>query len=157
MVRIALDDPLFATYCVSACIMILKVVSMSWLTVIRMMQESAGFRAPEDLRKTLLNPKPNAEQTKPNERVERVRRIQMNDLENVPFFLIGAFLWMLTEPSLFVAQCVMYGYVGSRLMHFMVYFTAQTHDMRATFWTIGSVLLIYMAGSTLYTALQYAF
>jgi hypothetical protein len=42
-------------------LMILKAVSMSWLTVIRMMQVKGGFRSPEDLRKTPFNPEPNPE------------------------------------------------------------------------------------------------
>lgn len=33
------------------------------------------------------------------------------------------------------------------------YFTVQTHDMRATFWTIGSLILIYLTGHTLVVAL----
>src|SRR5688572_27094784 len=87
MDTLSFDNPLFATYVIAAALMILKVSAMAWLTVVRMTQERAGFRAPEDLRKTPLNPAPNPMQLAPNERVERVRRIHMNDLENVPFFL----------------------------------------------------------------------
>ena len=84
--------------------MILKVVAMSWLTVARMMGANGGFRAPEDLKKTPLNPNPDPAQLLPNERVERVRRIQQNDLENVPFFLAAGFLYILTDPPLLLAQ-----------------------------------------------------
>ena len=35
------------------------------------------------------------------------------------------------------------------------FFTAQTHDMRATFWTVGSLILIYMTCWTLVAALQH--
>ena len=79
METLNLHNPVFATYAIAATLMILKGVAMSWLTVVRMMQEKGGFRAPEDTRKTLFNPEPNAAQTSPNERVERVRRIQQND------------------------------------------------------------------------------
>lgn len=133
--------------------MILKVVSMSWLTVIRMMQVKGGFRSPEDLRKTPFNPDPNPKQLEPNEYVERVRRIQLNDLENVPFFLVAAFLYVLTEPSLLLARLLLYGYVVSRLLHFAAYFTAQTHETRATFWTVGSLIIIFMSARTLVAAL----
>ena len=37
-----LRDPLFSTYVIAATLMILKVVAMSWLTVVRMMQEKGG-------------------------------------------------------------------------------------------------------------------
>jgi glutathione S-transferase len=153
MTAISLHDPLFATYAVAATLMILKAVAMSWLTVLRMMLEKGGFRSPEDLRRTPLNPNPNPSQLKPNEKVERIRRIQMNDLENLPFFLIAGLLYVLTGPALLTAQLLLYGYVASRLLHFIAYFTAQTHDMRATLWTIGSLILIYMTVATLIATL----
>ena len=53
---LSLSNPVFATYVVAASIMLLKGISMSWLTVVQMMRANAGFRSPEDLRKTLLNP-----------------------------------------------------------------------------------------------------
>jgi len=152
-VHISLENPLIATYAIAAALMILKAVAMSWLTVVRMMQVNGGFRAPEDLKKTRLNPNPVETQIEPDERVERIRRIQQNDLENLPFFLVAGFLYVLTEPSLFFAQMMLYGYVVSRLLHFAAYLTAQTHDMRATLWTIGSVILIFMTVSVLLAAL----
>lgn len=155
MVNLSLQDPVFSIYAIAASVMILKAVAMSWLTVYRMMAEKGGYRSPEDLRKTLLNPSPDPAQLKPNERVERIRRIQMNDLENLPFFLVAGLLFVLTQPSLMAAQICLYGYVVSRLAHFAAYFTAQTHDMRATLWTIGSLILIWMTASVLWTALGF--
>jgi len=140
---------------VAATLMILKVVGMSWLTVLRMLQVKGGFRSPEDLRKTRLNPDPYPKQLEPNEHVERIRRIQLNDLENVPFFLAAGFLYVLTEPSLLLARFLLYGYVVSRLLHFAAYFTAQTHDMRATLRTVGSLILVFMTCRTLMAALGY--
>jgi glutathione S-transferase len=154
MEKLSLQNPLFATYVIAATIMILKVVGMSWLTVWRMTREKGGFRSPEDIRKTPLNPKPDPKQLEPNERVERIRRILLNDLENVPFFLVAGFLFVLTEPSLMLARWLLYGYVVSRLLHFAAYFAARTHDTRALFWTIGSLILIFMTGWTLVVALR---
>lgn len=141
-----LHNPLFATYVIAATLMILKVISMSWLTVWRMMVTTggAGFRAPEDLRKTALNPNPDPGQLQPDERVDRIRRIQLNDLENIPFFLVAAFLYILTNPPLLLAQILLYGYVVARLLHFAAYASARTHDTRATLWTIGSLILVFL-------------
>jgi glutathione S-transferase len=150
---LSLQDPLFATYAIAATLMILKAVGMSWLTVVRMMQVNGGFRSPEDLRKTPLNPNPSPKQLEPNEHVERIRRIQLNDLENLPFFLVAAFLFVLTGPPLVVAQALLYGYVVSRFLHFVAYLTARTHDTRATLWTIGSLILIGITVWTLMVAL----
>ena len=147
------QNPLFATYLIAATLMILKAVGMSWLTVVRMMSVKGGFRSPEDLRKTPLNPSPRPAQLEPDERVDRIRRIHLNDLENLPFFLAAGFLYVLTQPPLLLAQVLLYGYVVSRLLHFAAYLTARTHDTRATLWTIGSLILIFMTVRTLLAAL----
>ena len=65
MDKLSLQNPVFATYVIAATIMILKAVSMSWLTVVRMMQVKGGFRSPEDIKKTPLNPDPNPKQLEP--------------------------------------------------------------------------------------------
>ena len=153
MDRLSFDNPLFATYVIAATFLILKAAAMSWLVVFRMIRENGGFRSPEDGRKTLANPNPHPDQLAPNERVERLRRIQLNDLESLPYFLVAGFLWILTEPSLVLAHWLFYGYVLTRLAHFVAYWTAQIHDIRALLWTPGSLILIYMAASTLLTAL----
>jgi len=155
MVQLNLHDPLFAAYVIAASLMILKVVSMSWLAVVRMMQVKGGFRSPEDLKKTILNPAPNPRQLEVNESVDRIRRIQMNDLENVPFFLAAGFLYILTRPPLLLAEWLLYGYVISRLLHFGAYLTGQIHEVRATFWTIGSLILVFMTVRALLSALSY--
>ena len=46
MEKLSLQNPLFATYVIAATLMILKSVSMSWLTVIRMIQVKGGFLSP---------------------------------------------------------------------------------------------------------------
>jgi len=153
MPDLSLQNPVFATYAIAASLMILKAVAMSWLTVVRMVRANGGFRSPEDLRKTPLNPQPNPQQLEPNEQVERVRRIQMNDLENLPFFLAAGFLFLFTDPSLTVARWLFYGYVATRLAHFAAYMTAQAHDVRAALWTPGSLILIYMSVRVLIAAL----
>ena len=154
MDTLSFQNPLFATYVIAATLMILKAVSMSWLTVVRMMSVKGGFRSPEDLKKTVLNPAPNPRQTEPDERVERIRRIQLNDLESLPYFLVAGLLYVLTQPSLWLAQVLLYGYVVSRLLHFAAYVTARTHDTRATLWTVGSLILIFMTMRTLIAAIS---
>ena len=150
---LSFDDPRFAAYAIAAALMILKTVGMAWLTVLRMTQVKGGYRSPEDLRRTALNPDPNPDQLKPDERVERIRRIHMNDLENVPFFLVSGLLFVLAEPPLLLAQVLLYGYVVTRLAHFAAYYTAQTHDVRASLWTIGSLILVFMTLWTLVVAI----
>jgi glutathione S-transferase len=152
MQTLNLDNPVFAAYVIAASIMILKGVAMSWLTVLRMTQEKAGFRSREDLLRTRLNPEPHATQLEPNERVERIRRIQMNDLESLPYFLVAGLLYCFSNPRPAVATVLFLAYVLTRLAHFAAYLTAQTHDLRAALWTPGSLILIYMAGASFLAA-----
>ena len=144
MALLGFDNPVFVAFALSSAVMIVKAVAMSWLTVIRMLWFQSGFRSPEDLRRTLLNPVPDPRQLLPDERIERIRRIQQNDLENLPFFFVAGALYVLTGPPLALAQVLFYGYALSRLLHFAAYFTAQTHDVRASLWTIGSLVIVFM-------------
>ena len=153
MDKLTLQNPVFAVYVIAATLMILKGVSMSWLTVARMIKVNGGFRSPEDVKTTPMNPKPSASQLEPNDYVDRIRRIQLNDLESLPYFLVSGLLYVLTDPSLAIARWLMYGFVVSQLLHFLAYFTAQTHDMRASFWSVGSLILVFMTARTLVAAL----
>ena len=153
MDALSFANPVFAAYAVAATLMILMVSTTSWLTVARMIQVNGGFRSPEDLRETRLNRHPDPNQLAPNERVERVRRIQGNNVENIPFFLAAGLLYVLTSPSLLAARLAFFGYAASRLLHFFAYLSAQTHDVRSIFWTIGSLILIFMTVRALAAAL----
>ena len=153
MDALSFANPVFAAYAVAATPMILMVSTTSWLTVARMIQVNGGFRSREDLRETRLNRHPDPNQLAPNERVERVRRIQGNNVENIPFFLAAGLLYVLTAPSLLAARLAFYGYVGSRFLHFLAYMTAQTHDVRSIFWTVGSLILIFITVRALLAAL----
>lgn len=153
MGRLNFDNPVFAAYATAAALMILLAVLTAWITVVQMMRVKGGFRAPEDLKKTPLNPEPNAHQRDPVEAVERYRRIMQNHLENIPFFCLAGGLFVLTGPSLALAQWLFYGYAGSRALHFLVYATGQVHEIRATFWTIGSLIIVAMSVMVLAAAL----
>jgi len=150
-----LRNPAFATYAIAASIMILKAQAMAWLTVWRMMRANGGFRSPEDIRRTALNRNPDPRQLEPVEGVERIRRIQLNDLESIPYFLAAGLLFVLTQPSLSLARWLFYGYVATRLAHFVAYLTSRTHDLRATLWTPGSLIVLYMAARVLFAAFGY--
>ncbi len=153
MENLSLNNPIFSTYLIAASIMLLKVALMSWLTVFRMIKVKGGYRSPEDIKKTMLNPGPSKAQLEPNDYVDRVRRIHLNDLENVPFFLIAGFLFIFTSPSLMAMRILMYTYVATRILHFLAYLTEQIHDIRAFFWTPGSLIILYMSGSILFKVL----
>lgn len=146
---LTLENPVFQTYLLAASLMLLKLMLQPWMTVARMLKVNGGFRNPEDLKKSPLNPNPDPSQTAVNEYVDRSRRINLNDLESIPGFLAAGFLFVLVDPPQLFAQIVIWTYVAARAAHFVAYLTAQLHDVRATLWTFSSVSVIVMAGYTL--------
>jgi glutathione S-transferase len=141
---LSLENPVFLAYVLAASIMLLKLALQPWMTVYRMMKVRGGFRSPEDAKKSPLNPHPEPGQLEPNEHVERSRRMNLNDLENIPAFLGAGLLFVLAEPPLVLAHVLLWGFVVSRAAHFMAYATAQLHDVRATLWTVSSISVITM-------------
>jgi glutathione S-transferase len=150
---LSLENPVFYHYVLAASLMLLKLMLQPWVTVVRMMQVGAGYRSPEDAKKSPLNPNPAAAQLEVNEYVDRSRRINLNDLESIPGFLIAGLLFVLVEPSLLLAQILIWTYVASRALHFVAYMTAQLHDVRAFCWTWGSLSVLAMIVYTLLRAL----
>ncbi len=148
-----LENPIFVTYAVAAALAALKVMGQGWVTVVRMMSAGGGFAAPEDLRAGPLNRDPRPEQLAPNEAVERSRRMHRNDLENIPAFWAAGLLFVAVEPPLVWAWVFMGGFVAARALHAVAYATAQRHEVRATFWTVGSLAVIAMAVWVLVVAL----
>ena len=144
---LSLDNPVFHTYVLVASIMLLKLMAQPWITVKRMMKVRAGFRSPEDAKKSPLNPKPVPGQLEVNE--ERSRRMNLNDLESIPGFLAAGFLFVLVNPPALFAQAVIWVYLAARAAHFVAYATAQLHDVRAFCWTWSSLAVITMAVYTL--------
>lgn len=142
---LTMENPVFVTYMITAAIMILKVMGQGWMTVYRMLKVQAGWASPEDLQPGLINRKPSPEQLEINDYVDRSRRMHRNDLENIPAFLACGLIFVATGPSLVLANSMMYGFVAARLLHTLAYATKQSHEVRATLYTIGSLLVIAMA------------
>jgi glutathione S-transferase len=154
MPELTLANPVFATYALCAALGVLKVVAQGWDTAYRLSKHNAGYASPEDLRQGPLNPHPDpATQLAPHEAVERSRRMHRNDLENIPAFLAAGLLFVLVDPPLWLAQVTMYGFVLARIAHGFAYATAQSHEVRATCYTIGSLMTAYMAVHVLVAAI----
>ena len=151
---LSFDNEVFQAYAIAASLMLLKLMLQPWITVLRMIKAQGGFRNPEDLKKSPINPNPDPAQLQPNEYVERSRRIHLNDLESIPGFLAAGLLFVLCEPSLRLAQVLFSVYVIFRLLHFMAYHTAQLHDIRAALWTPASVVVLIMASYVLLSAVK---
>ncbi len=145
-----IENPVFATYAIAASIMVLKIMGQGWMTVYRMLKSDSGLASPEDLQVGLINKNPRPEQLELNDYVDRSRRMHRNDLENIPAFLAVGLLFVAVDPSLILAQILMYGFVLARMLHAAAYVTKQTHEVRATFYTIGSLAVMFMAAYVLF-------
>jgi uncharacterized MAPEG superfamily protein len=151
----SMENPVFVAYIVSASIMILKLMGQGWMTVYRMMKTEMGLLNPEDLLPGPYNHNPGPRQLEPNDYVERSRRIQRNDLENIPAFLAAGLLFVAVEPTATLAISLMALFVIARLVHTIAYVTAQRHEIRSIPYTIGSLVVIFMAGYALMAALLF--
>lgn len=145
MASLTIDNSIFVTYMIAAALMILKIMGQGWITVYRMLKSDGGFVTPEDVRAGLITRNPRPEQLEVDDYVDRSRRMHRNDLENIPAFLVCGLLFVVVGPSLILAQVLMYGFVVARLAHAAAYATKQSHEVRATFYTIGSAIVIVMA------------
>ena len=150
---LTMENPVFEVYVIAAALMVLKVMLQGWMTVYRMLKSNSGLASPEDLQKGLINRDPRPDQLEVSEYVDRSRRMHRNDLENIPAFLAAGLLFVAVDPALWTAKVLMYGFVLARLAHFTAYTTKQTHEVRATFYSLGSLIVIYMAAHVLWSIL----
>ncbi|CAH1111960.1 unnamed protein product [Psylliodes chrysocephalus] len=84
-----------------------------------------------------------------NELVERNRRAHQNDLENIPFFIVISFLYLLTNPSLEPTQWIIRTYVISRIVYTFVY-TVLKSIWRIPVYEVGLFINWYLTGSVIY-------
>jgi glutathione S-transferase len=150
---LSFDSPVFTTYAIAASLVILKYLGHGWLTVFAMLRNNGGFLNPEDANPGAANRKPRPGQLDADQFVERTRRMHRNDMENAPAFLAAGLLFVLTQPPLLLVQVLLYGYVASRFAHAFAYATGRSHEVRAAFYSIGSLLVIGMAVATLVRAI----
>jgi uncharacterized MAPEG superfamily protein len=153
MEPLSLANPIFTTYAICAALGVLKIMGQGWMSVYRLMRVSGGYASPEDANKGWINPNPRPGQLDVDDYVDRSRRMHRNDLENIPAFLAAGLLFVLVSPPLLLAQIVMYGFVLARAGHAIAYATAQSHEVRSTFYTVGSLAVMYMAVHVLVVAL----
>lgn len=154
MTAISVQNPAFVTYMIASSLMILKLMGQGWMTVYRMIKSDAGLLNPEDLKPGPANRNPRPEQLALNDYVDRSRRMQRNDLENIPAFLACGLIFVAVSPPPLWVNIFLYTFVATRLAHTLAYATGQRHEVRATFYTIGSLIVIAMAVWTLVALLR---
>ena len=138
-----INSPVFIAYAKCVVVLAVKMSFTAWTTVYFMFSSGwKGMRNPEDLLQGLFNLKPHPDQLKPYEPTEKQRRIMGHDLENnVPFFAVGLLYCLLNAGD----EKPLYVYTGTKLLHHLVYWSGQRHEVRAAFWTVTNSAFLYMA------------
>lgn len=139
---LSLDNPAFTAYLFYSAVLCLKVILMGPLTGFYRMSRGA-FANPEDASKFgVKSPKMDPD-------VERVRRAHQNDIENIPFFLVLASLFLFTNPSPFFAKLLFRIYTGGRILHSILYLRGSS--LRPLAFVIPTMVSVYMAACIIYT------
>ncbi|KAI9590153.1 microsomal glutathione S-transferase 1 [Glossina fuscipes] len=143
---LTLRNDVFKAYLFWSAVLVLKMLAMSWLTAVQRVATNTFANAEDCFRRK--------DKVKYDEaRVERVRRAHRNDMENIlPFFIIG-FLYVLTDPSKFLAINLFRIVAFGRLIHTLVYaVVCVPQPARALSFAVAHLSTAYMA----YHVLLYA-
>ncbi|KAJ3649121.1 hypothetical protein Zmor_020881 [Zophobas morio] len=132
------ESPLFRAYFLYVSILAVKMLVMSPLTGFTRFKFKA-FANPEDGASLKLKPRV-------DDHVERVRRAHLNDVENIPLFIIVAFIFCLTNPSVAWATLLFRIFTAARFIHTFVYaIFVIPQPARAFAWGTGFFITGYMA------------
>lgn len=136
----SLSNPVFRSYLFCISILVLKVL-LSVLLIARQRFKKRIFISPED--KVLA---PGAKVGIEDPDIERCRRAHRNDLENIPFFITAAFVYLVSNPNPWLAQTLFLVYTASRVVYTVVYaIVVFPQPTRAIVWGVGYSIVIYMA------------
>ncbi|XKL69014.1 hypothetical protein PGB90_006783 [Kerria lacca] len=108
-------NAVFKTYVFYAVVLIIKMFLMSLLTGFTRYKKKT-FISPEDVG---LATQGKVKYDDPD--VERIRRAHLNDVENIPIFLITGILFVLSNPNEFLAMTLIRLYTAFRILHTIVY------------------------------------
>ncbi|CAI6361505.1 unnamed protein product [Macrosiphum euphorbiae] len=140
MISFEVDEVLFRTYVFYTAILVLKVLAMAPLTAKQRFAKMV-FANPEDAK---MNPKSKVKYDDAD--IERVRRAHLNDLENIPLFIIVCFGYLLTIPNVYIATNLIRLFVASRIIHTIVYaVVVLPQPARGLSWFAGFATTLYMA------------
>lgn len=110
-----LEEPVVRLYVLSAIVLILKMIATGGFTATLRLFRKA-YITDEDARFMRAQ-----RRNEPDPLIGRLERIQRNDLENIPTYLVSAFLFSLSGPSVVLAAWLFGVVTLARLMHTLIY------------------------------------
>ncbi|XP_046678497.1 microsomal glutathione S-transferase 1-like isoform X3 [Homalodisca vitripennis] len=138
MSTVRMNNPVLQGFGFYASVLIVKMMAMSIITAVQRFRTKA-FISPEDAAAF----KGEVKLEDPD--VERVRRAHLNDLENIPIFLVTGFLFILSDPDVVVALMFFRLYTLARLVHTFVYAVYVVRQpARAIAFGVGQLITLIM-------------
>ncbi|XP_054286254.1 microsomal glutathione S-transferase 1-like isoform X1 [Macrosteles quadrilineatus] len=132
------DNQVLQGYAFYAAILMLKTLLMAPLTAFQRFRKKA-FISPEDAAAF----KGEVKTEDPD--VERVRRAHLNDLENIPIFLVTGLLFVMSDPDVVVALMFFRLYTLARFAHTFVYaIYVVRQPARAIAFGVGQIITTIM-------------
>ncbi|XP_037033864.1 microsomal glutathione S-transferase 1-like [Bradysia coprophila] len=143
---LSFENAVFRAYIFWVSVLILKMAMMSALTGSQRKRKQV-FANDEDY--GFLNMDGKSKPSKFGDPdIERIRRAHRNDLENCIPFMISALLYVLTDPSQFLAINLIRAAVIARIVHTFVYAIYGTQPARGICFFVCYLITIYMSIST---------
>jgi len=139
----------FQTYALCAAILVLKMVASAFYTGAQR-SRAQGYVNPEDAQRF---GKPGT-QASPEEApaVARALRIQRNDLENIPAFLVLGLVYVLAGASGFGAAAYCWTFTLARIAHTVAY-ARELQPARSLCYGVGVLATVGMAVNVLWKSL----
>jgi len=134
-----LSNPVFSSFAFYATVVLVKTLAMSLLTSVHRFSNGV-FANEEDAKgfgvKKLVHD---------NESVERVRRNHLNDLENVPAFILIGLLYVATNPTPNLALWHFRVFAIARILHTFIYQLRVPQPARSFAFGIGLTVCASMS------------
>ncbi|VEN39241.1 unnamed protein product [Callosobruchus maculatus] len=140
MFALDINNVLMETWIFYTAVLIMKTILMIPLTGWSRIYYQVPLN-PED--GALVNAK-----VRSHEKIDRYRRAHLNDLENIPFFILISFLYLLTNPSVTATILMFRIYAITRIAHSITYCFLQSAS-RIFIYQPGAAILFYMTYSVL--------
>lgn len=136
-----IENPTFQAYVVSAIVLVMNMLTLANNTALVRTAADEVIN-PEDV---VLNKKAKVVGNAGIEKVERYRRAHRNALENIPLFLISAFVLTLTQVPFLPAAIVFGVFVFARVVHSFAYMLRKQPYRTASF-AVGALAQIALLG-----------
>ncbi|KAJ8039519.1 Microsomal glutathione S-transferase 1 [Holothuria leucospilota] len=145
----SLKNDVFRVYLTYAILLVFKMMFLSFYTSIMRGTFGVYMEANrEDAKLWAMFPEESSKDKlriqRVRDRVDRIRRCHLNDLENIPAFLIVGLLFVAINPPLYVASIYYRVFTAARYIHCVAYLLPLPQPCRAVAFGSGSVITVLM-------------